>query len=266
MLFKTKKVAIGGTSVDADQHGVAGLKDLVVIADVNARQIRTGVDLPRCSDGVLDDGVDRTQRDGVVEEVGEQFNDAAKGAMADEDQGQDELANPGAGDGEVEQDRLVVVGLGSEGLVKGVVSEGELLVDELAADLVLRGEISDGLPGKGVQGDLVALVGCQKVSRTVRRRCLVAVVGHGYEAQGRDLRRDRGWLAPHSIYAIPAFSPILAHHDGPAPVTLLWTRSISALLPEMCMVFIVVAQARRPRPPQNQGQRQHPRTCTPCPR
>ena len=129
-------------------------------------------------------------RDGVVEEVGEQFDDAPKGAMADEDQSQDELANPGAGDGEVEQDRLVVVGLGSEGLVQGVVSEVELLVDELAANLVLHGESRDGLTGKGGQSDLVTLLGRQKVSGTVRRCRLVTVVGHSYDAHGRDLRRS----------------------------------------------------------------------------
>jgi hypothetical protein len=32
---------------------------------------------------------------------------------------------------------------------------------------------------------------------------------------------DRGWLALLSIYAIPAFLPILAHREASAPVTLL---------------------------------------------
>src|SRR5215831_693170 len=98
MLFKTKKVAISGTSVGTDQHRVAGLKDLVVNANRDAGQILAGVDLLRGGDGAVDDVVDRTQRDWVVEEVGKQLDDAAKGTVADEDQGQDQLANPGAAD------------------------------------------------------------------------------------------------------------------------------------------------------------------------
>jgi hypothetical protein len=77
--------------------------------------------------------------------------------VADQDQSQDELANPRAGNRQVEQDSFVVVRLGGEGPVKGVLGDVQLLVDELAADLVLLGQFRDGLTGKGVQCQLAAL-------------------------------------------------------------------------------------------------------------
>src|SRR3954469_2397970 len=157
MLFKTEKVAISGTGVGTDQHRQAGLMNLIVNANCHAGQVLTGVDLSRGGDSAVDDVVGRAQRHSVSEEVGKQFDDPAQGTVADQDQSQDELANPRAGNRQVEQDSFVVVRLGGEGLVKGVVGDVKLLVDELAADLVLLGQFRDGLTGKGVQCQLAAL-------------------------------------------------------------------------------------------------------------
>jgi hypothetical protein len=47
--------------------------------------------------------MDRAHREVVIEEVAEQFGDAAERTVTDEDQGEDELADPGRGDREVEE-------------------------------------------------------------------------------------------------------------------------------------------------------------------
>ena len=79
VLFQAEQVAVGGSDVDADQDGLAGLEDLVVGAD---------------ADGGRGPGWSLSWRavatawwtmlwtvpsgQGVVEEVGEQFGDAAE--------------------------------------------------------------------------------------------------------------------------------------------------------------------------------------------
>jgi hypothetical protein len=71
--------------------------------------------------------------------------------VADEDSRQDELAEPGFGDGEVEEDGGCV-GRGVEGAFEGVFGLGLLLVDELAADVVLFGQARDtATPAEGIQ-------------------------------------------------------------------------------------------------------------------
>jgi hypothetical protein len=79
--------------------------------------------------------------------------------VADEYQGEDELAQPGPGDGQVEED-LGVVRSGIEGITEGLLGAGSLLVDKLAADLGLAGQFGDGAgAGQGVQGELLPLRG-----------------------------------------------------------------------------------------------------------
>jgi hypothetical protein len=85
--------------------------------------------------------VDRAHGEVEIEEVAEQFGDAAERAVADQDQGEDELADPGLGDWEVEEDPVVVGGsVGGEGVIEGVLGLVGLVIDELAADLVPVGE------------------------------------------------------------------------------------------------------------------------------
>jgi hypothetical protein len=65
--------------------------------------------------------VSRPHGEGVIEEVTEQLGDAAERTVSDEDQGEDELADPGLGDREVEEDALVRVGRsGCEGVIEGL--------------------------------------------------------------------------------------------------------------------------------------------------
>jgi hypothetical protein len=191
MRLEAEEVAISRAGIDPNQDGIAGLKDLVVSTDFDAGQVFADVDLVRGRDGAVDDVVGSAQRHSVSEEVSEQLDDAAQRAVANEDQGKDELANPRARYRQVEQDLFGILGRLSEGLLQSVVGKVKLLVDELAADSVLLGEVRDGRPGKGVEGDLLALLGCEMLSRAEGRVGLVVVVGQSYDAQGRDLRRTR---------------------------------------------------------------------------
>lgn len=108
------------------------------------------------SDGGVDDVVDVAEGQVVVEEVMEQFADAPQGTMPDEDQTECELADPARGDGEVEQDRIVV-GWWLEGVGEGVSCNVLLSVDERAADLGLFGQFGDrdGF-GESLDGELLA--------------------------------------------------------------------------------------------------------------
>ena len=78
--------------------------------------------------------------------------------MADQREAQDQLPQPGFGHGQPGEEMRRLVRWWSKGLVEGVVVVGvaELLIDELAADLVLIGQGRDGLAGEGAQGELLS--------------------------------------------------------------------------------------------------------------
>jgi hypothetical protein len=94
-----------------------------------------------------------------IEEVAEQFGDAAERTVADQDQGEDELADPGLGDREVEEDAVVAGGsVGGEGVLEGLLGLVGLVVDEFATDVVLPGELSDGCgAGESIESELLSL-------------------------------------------------------------------------------------------------------------
>jgi hypothetical protein len=142
MVLQTEQVAIRRRGVDAHEHGVARLEDLVVGPDADAGQVATAAHRPRRYHGAGDDVVHRAQRDASVEEVTEQFDDGPVQAVADQDQGQDQLPQPGLGDGEMEED-MIVSEVGLEGPCQGVPGDVGLLVEELAADLMTAGQVGD---------------------------------------------------------------------------------------------------------------------------
>src|SRR3981189_1685706 len=138
MLLLAEQVAVGGLGVDADEDGATGLEDLVIGTDADAGQVLALVDRTGGGDGLLDDVVDRAHAEVVIEEVAEQLGDAPERTVSDEDQGEDELADPGLGDREVEEDPGVSGGwFRGEGEIEGLLSLVGLVVDELAADLML---------------------------------------------------------------------------------------------------------------------------------
>ena len=114
MVLQAKQVAIGRRGIDAHEHRLTGLKDLVMGADADADEIVATGDRASWFDGAGDDVVHRTQGDAPVEEVAEQFDDGAVRAVADQDQGQDQLPQPSLGHGQVEED-LLGLGFGVKG-------------------------------------------------------------------------------------------------------------------------------------------------------
>jgi hypothetical protein len=128
--------------------------------DADGGEVLLGVVLVCVSDGLVQDVVDRPQRQEVAEEVGEQFVDTAEGTVADESEAEDQLLQPGFGHRQPEEELRRLVRWRSERLVEGLVGLAELLIDELAADLVLVGQGRDGLAGESIQSELLA---CQEV-------------------------------------------------------------------------------------------------------
>src|SRR5438270_3656078 len=97
----------------------------------------------------MHDVMDSPHRQRIVKEVVKEFADATERTVADEGQAEDQLAEPGLGNGEPEEELGRLGRGGGEGLREGVVGVGPLLVDELAANLVLVSQGSDGLAGQG---------------------------------------------------------------------------------------------------------------------
>jgi len=86
--------------------------------------------------------------------------------VADEDEAENELANPGACDGQVEEDFGLVGRWRSEGLVEGGAGLVGQLVEELAADVMVEGELGDVVTGENVEGEVATLVGTEEVGGT----------------------------------------------------------------------------------------------------
>ena len=78
--------------------------------------------------------------------------------MADQHQGQDKLSQPSLGDWQVEKD---VIGStrGCEGFVECLLGSVSLLIEELATDLMLAGQLGDGLrTGEDLEGQVLPLL------------------------------------------------------------------------------------------------------------
>ena len=54
-VFDTEQVAVGGQEIDANEHGLSRLEDLIVATDPDAAQILSVVPLLGWADGCLDD-------------------------------------------------------------------------------------------------------------------------------------------------------------------------------------------------------------------
>ena len=158
--FDAQEVAVGGMRVESDQDRLAGLEYLVMGTDADAGQILAGIDGAGGFHGLLDDVMDGAERQGGIEDIGEQFADAAQRAVAGQDQTEDELTKPELADRQVEED-IVLGGGRGESVIDPFVGTVDLLVDELTADLVVGSDGGDGPAGQGSQGNLAASVGRQ---------------------------------------------------------------------------------------------------------
>src|SRR5579884_3776755 len=95
------------------------------------------------------------QRAWTVEEVAEQFVDAAVRTVTDEQRRQNEAFDPGLGDGQVEED-VVVVGTGRvEGVVESLLCLVRLLIDKFSADMMVVCQVGDGGARQGFDGELL---------------------------------------------------------------------------------------------------------------
>lgn len=100
----------------------------------------------------------------------EQFADPAKRTVADERETKNELAKPGLGDREPEQQLRRVGRRRSKGAGERVVGVALLFVDELATNFVPLSEVGDGLAFEGVESELLTGLRGQKTSRRRRDR------------------------------------------------------------------------------------------------
>jgi len=158
MLLLAEEVTVRGIDISTHQDRLVALEDFIVGADADGGQVLLLVVGAGGPDRSADDVVNAADREPVSEQIAEQFDDSAEGAVADEEEAENELAEKGAGDGKVEEDGFGV-GLRVKGLVEGLLGLVGLLVDELAADVVLPREFGDGLLlGQSVEGELLSLV------------------------------------------------------------------------------------------------------------
>ena len=93
-LSKKQKVDLASTPTKTGSR----LEDLIEEADEDGGEVVLLVDSPGMSNGAVHDVVHGPQGDPIIEEVTQQFDDAAVGTMADQHQGQDQLPQPSLGD------------------------------------------------------------------------------------------------------------------------------------------------------------------------
>jgi hypothetical protein len=179
---RAEQVAVGGGDIDADQHRLARLEDFIVGADADRRQVVLPVVGAGPGQGGAGDAVDVPQRRRAVADVAEQFGDAAVRAVADEQQGQDEPAEPDLGHRQGEPDGVAGGEVGGEGLGQGLLGLLGLLVDELAAALIVGRQLGDGWrSGQSLDGQGLALVGAKALGGTGRRGRVGGAGGRGVE-------------------------------------------------------------------------------------
>ncbi len=133
-------------------------------SDADGGQVVRVVDRAGPGDGGLDDVMDGAQGGLGVEEVTQQRDDAAVRAVTGQDQGEDQLTEPGRGDRQVEED-LLGRWRRVEGVVQGELGGVGLSVEELAADLMLAGQLGDRLRAvEDLEGQLLPLLGRELLS------------------------------------------------------------------------------------------------------
>ena len=144
MLFGAEQVAVGRSDIGADQDGAAGLEDLVVGADADGGEVLLSVVTAGRGDGLVQDVMDRSPG----------TTDSRRGRRSSSTTPRKELwqirmrprtncRSQGLVTGSQKRSCGRRSGGGVKALVEGVVGLGELLVDELAADVVVVGELGD---------------------------------------------------------------------------------------------------------------------------
>jgi hypothetical protein len=71
------------------------LEDFVMGTDADVSEVLLRVDLACVRNCLREDVMHRSQREGIVENILQQFRDAAQGTVADEGEAEDQLSEPG---------------------------------------------------------------------------------------------------------------------------------------------------------------------------
>lgn len=152
-----QQVAVGGLGIDADEDGFGGLEDFVMSTHPHPREVFGVADGACLRNMAVKDIVDGAQAHLEIEEVPEQFADAAHGTVTDEGQGQDQLTQPCFRDGQIEQHLIVGRGLVKSAVQRGR-SFGRLLVDKLATYAMGGGQLCERAGMRqSLQGQIAAL-------------------------------------------------------------------------------------------------------------
>ena len=139
-----KQIAVRRRSIDAGEHRLAALEDLVMQTHLNGRQIDAAVDDDRLLGGGRLHVVYSAFADVHAQQVTQELNDAAVRTAADQRECNDDLAQPPAGDLQLEQHLLAGVRrVDRKRFVQRSAGLALLLVDELAAHAVLGGQFRD---------------------------------------------------------------------------------------------------------------------------
>ena len=201
-LSRKQKVEAASTPT---RTGAACLVDLVEQADADPREVVPPVDPTGARDDAMDDVVHGALGDPIVEQVAEQLDHAAGRAMADQHQGQDQLPQPCLGDREVEEDS-VGLGRGGERPVKGDLGGGDLLIDELPADLVLTSQLGDRF--RPVRARMASSCLCCGRSRLAGQE---DGAGAGISSDCERRMQDVAWRS------MPVFSMLCRGIESPTP-------------------------------------------------
>ena len=153
--------------VGADQNGLTLLEDFVETGDADVGEILGTVMRTRLVDGVMHDVVHGARGHVDVEKIAIELVNAAIGTVADEGQTESGLLEPILGDGQMEEH--LVIGFGaSEGIVQSGLRALALLIDKLAADIGLVGEIGNApLTGQSLHAEAEPFVRAERLGGAV---------------------------------------------------------------------------------------------------
>ena len=99
MFLLAEQITGGAGHVGTNEYGLSDLENLIVGTDADVCEMLLTVDAAGVGSGLSENVGDGAQSERVVEEVAEQFADAAEGTVADQGQAENQLPQPEVSDG-----------------------------------------------------------------------------------------------------------------------------------------------------------------------
>ena len=150
----------------ADKDWLTRLKNLVEGGDIDFFQVNSRILDASGGDGAGQHVMHRACRDLMVEVVVEELGDAAFGTMTRQGQTEHHLFEPRFGDRQPEQEILGHLRRRSKGFIETLLGLGDLLVHELAADLIVAGGMASRfLSSEHTYCHVAALLGLHRFGR-----------------------------------------------------------------------------------------------------